>query len=52
MTALFQCPECHADHTKPLSPAFVLAVKCTACDLSEGLDAAVALSPAALPLAA
>jgi hypothetical protein len=52
MRDLFPCPECHAVHSEPLSPAFVLAVTCAACELSDELDAALALSASALRPAA
>jgi len=52
MSQFFQCPDCHALHAEPLSPAFVVSVLCMDCDLAREVAPATGAGQFALPAAA
>jgi hypothetical protein len=39
MTHSFHCPDCGSEHCEPADATFVLAVRCSACDLLDRIDA-------------
>jgi phage FluMu protein Com len=37
MATLFRCPDCKALHAEPAGAAYVLSVRCAACELETAL---------------